>query len=264
MSSAYDSSEQVGIYRAASGLRPAEQTIVRRLHPFLAGSRVLDLGVGGGRTTSALAALAAEYVGLDHAANMVRACQERFGSGHPNARFVQGDASRLRETFPASSFDFVLFSFNGIDHLDHEARVETFRQVHEVLRPGGLFCFSSHNVERSDLNRRWPPLTWTSHPLKLALRCWRFARTVLAWRYQNRRTDFARLRREGRGMLREQIIAPGRGPFASMYYASRQECTRQLGEAGFVDVEVFSDRTGLAAGGQVDGERWLYYLCARP
>jgi SAM-dependent methyltransferase len=263
MTGAYDTAQQVEVYKAASGLEPAEAAILDRLRPLLGGKRVLDLGVGAGRTTPFFLGLVAEYVGLDFAESMVRVCQGRFGPQHPVARFVEGDARLLDAYFSASSFDLVLFSFNGIDHLNHDDRMATLRQVHRVLRPGGWFCFSSHNAERHDLERRRPPVAWTVNPLKLARRVSRRLTASLAWRWQNRRTDFARLRREGRGVLREQLMAPGRGPFATMYYVSRDEARHQLEQTGFGQVEVFHEDSGRPAGANVSRNRWLYYLCVK-
>ena len=39
---------------------------------------ILDLGVGGGRTTPHLSSIAARYVGADYAAEMVARCQDKI------------------------------------------------------------------------------------------------------------------------------------------------------------------------------------------
>jgi SAM-dependent methyltransferase len=103
---------------------------------------ILDLGVGGGRTTPYLAAQASLYVGLDYSAVMVDICRKKF----PSLRFVCDDASNLQR-FTANSFDVVVFSFNGIDYIRTDRdRTRCFREVARVLRAGGCFIFSSHNA----------------------------------------------------------------------------------------------------------------------
>ncbi len=70
-------------YARLAGLLPAEAAILDRFRPYVAGARFLDIGVGGGRTTEALAALAGDYVGVDYSAEMVRRCRAR----HPGRTF---------------------------------------------------------------------------------------------------------------------------------------------------------------------------------
>lgn len=108
----------------------------------VSGKEILDLGVGGGRTTPYLAARASSYVGLDYSAAMVEICRKKF----PSLTFVCEDASNLQR-FKANSFGVVVFSFNGIDYIRTDrARTRCFHEVARVLRPGGYFIFSSHNA----------------------------------------------------------------------------------------------------------------------
>ena len=97
-------------------LTPAEVQIFGHRASYV-GKRVLDLGVGGGRTTRHLAASSGNYVGVDYSAAMVAYCRQRF----PQYRFEHVDARDLAD-FAAGAFDFVLFSFNGIDFVDHADR----------------------------------------------------------------------------------------------------------------------------------------------
>ena len=48
--------------------------------------------------------------------------------------------------FEDSSFDFILFSFNGIDYMNHDERIRTLREIRRILKTGGYFCFSTHNL----------------------------------------------------------------------------------------------------------------------
>lgn len=137
---AFNRSDVVGDYRGVDALTNAEELLFARyLRP---GMDVLDLGVGTGRTTPALRALGGRYVGLDVADEMVRAARE----AHPGAEFRTADATDLSE-FPNASFDAVVFSYNGIDYIHPEsARQHCLTECRRVLRPSGVFIFSSHNA----------------------------------------------------------------------------------------------------------------------
>ena len=115
------------------------------------GSAILDLGVGGGRTTSYLANRASRYVGVDYAAAMVKACQAKF----PDLEFVVADAANL-SIFPDASFDVVVFAFNGIDYvLPEQSRRSCFEHIRRVLKAKGVLIFSSHNARAVLIRPQW-------------------------------------------------------------------------------------------------------------
>ena len=105
------------------------------------GMAILDMGVGGGRTTPYLSQKASRYVGIDYSEEMVRLCRDKF----PRTEFLVADASDL-SAFSDGSFDAIVFSFNGLDYLfPEEQRWKCLRECWRVLRAGGVFVFSSHN-----------------------------------------------------------------------------------------------------------------------
>ncbi len=121
------------------GLLPCEEHVFSRA--VAPGARVLDLGVGAGRTTPYLVARSSSYVGLDHSPGMVAACAARY----PGTDVVEGDASDLSR-FVDASFDAVVFSFNGLDCLHpDDARLRCLAEIRRVLVPGGVAVLSSHN-----------------------------------------------------------------------------------------------------------------------
>ena len=135
----FDQEDIVADYEALTGLTPSEQRLFDRYIP--PGSDVLDLGVGAGRTVDPLRSRARRYVGVDYAPNMIESCRRRF----PGVEFHVADAADLGR-FESSSFDAVVFSFNGIDCLyPDEARRRCIDECHRVLRPGGSFVLSVHN-----------------------------------------------------------------------------------------------------------------------
>ena len=122
------------------GLMGVEDELFRRFVPE--GASVLDIGVGAGRTSEALAARAGRYLGVDISPGMVEEAQRCF----PDLEFQVGDAADLAG-IADGAFDVVVFSYNGLDSLRPvEMRMASLAEIHRVLRPGGTFVFSCHNV----------------------------------------------------------------------------------------------------------------------
>lgn len=118
-----------------------EGRILERLLDSLKSASFLDVGVGGGRTTGSLMPLVREYVGLDYSQKLVDQCRLAF----PTARFVCANACELAKEMMGNKFDFIYFSFNGIDCLNEPQRQVFLQQAHETLNDGGRLMFSSHN-----------------------------------------------------------------------------------------------------------------------
>lgn len=115
------------------------------------GMAILDMGVGGGRTTPYLSQKASRYVGVDYSDEMVRLCRDKF----PHLEFLVADASDLSK-FSNGSFDAIVFSFNGLDYLfPEEQRWQCLRECARVLRAGGVFVFSSHNPRSIFVRPAW-------------------------------------------------------------------------------------------------------------
>jgi ubiquinone/menaquinone biosynthesis C-methylase UbiE len=115
------------------------------------GMAILDMGVGGGRTTPYLFRKASRYVGVDYSDEMVHLCRDKF----PQLEFLVADASDLSK-FSDGSFDAIVFSFNGLDYLfPEEQRWKCLRECERVLRTGGVFVFSSHNPRSVLVRPSW-------------------------------------------------------------------------------------------------------------
>jgi SAM-dependent methyltransferase len=136
-------------YRGSGWSDPGEAAVLAQLQDELPRCRVLDLGVGGGRTTSFLAEAAASYVGVDVTPAMVRDARRRF----PEADLRSGDARDL-SGFGDGAFDLAVFSLNGIDCLAHEERDAFFGECRRLLRPGGALLFSTHNLDGPSYGER--------------------------------------------------------------------------------------------------------------
>jgi SAM-dependent methyltransferase len=147
----YDAVEVASYYASLNYLTPCERLLFDSFIPR--GSAVLDLGVGGGRTTDYLANRVSVYVGVDYAASMVQACQSKF----PRLDFRVADAADL-SGFRDESFDVVVFAFNGIDYVfPIEARRRCLQHIHRVLKRNGCMIFSSHNPRAVLVRPGWNP-----------------------------------------------------------------------------------------------------------
>jgi SAM-dependent methyltransferase len=131
-------------FARASNLYPAEEFIFAEYETAIATARVLDIGVGGGRTTNYLLSRCQSYRAIDYSPAMIDACRRRFPECTPDV-FAIGDARDLSAE-PTEGYDFVLFSYNGLDYIDHEDRLQVLVEVRRVLSPGGLFFFSTHSL----------------------------------------------------------------------------------------------------------------------
>ena len=164
---AWSSRAAVKWFRSLEGWTdPGERAAIEHIRDEVRGRPILDIGVGAGRTVPLLRAISLDYVAVDYTQELVDACRKK----HPDARILLGDARDL-SMFDNESFALVVFSFNGIDAVNEPDRMKILREAHRVLRPGGIFLFSSHN-------RRGPghgePLSFgfyaTRNPVKLAAR----------------------------------------------------------------------------------------------
>ena len=106
--------------------------------------RILDLGTGNGRTL-ALVKLnrpTAEGVALDFSEPMLEQARKRF-QNDKSVKIVKHDFSL---PFPASElgcFDAVVSSL-AIHHLAHDRKKELYREIFDLLNPGGVFCNLEH------------------------------------------------------------------------------------------------------------------------
>ncbi|MFL5846594.1 MAG: class I SAM-dependent methyltransferase [Solirubrobacteraceae bacterium] len=140
---------------------PGEAAALAHLEPVLDGARVLDLGVGKGRTTTLIAPRAASYIGLDISPGMIDGARER----HPGADLRVGDARRL-DGIADASVDVVVFSFNGIDAVSHEDRAKVMAEIARVLVPGGRALISSLNLRGPAFGETPATARSTTHPLR--------------------------------------------------------------------------------------------------
>ncbi len=224
----------------AEGLNAQERAALELVGDVAFNGRILDLGMGAGRTVTPLRSLTEQYVGVDYTAEMVEHCRGRFRG----VRFEHMDARAL-SAFEAESFDLVFFSCNGISMVDHAGRLSILSEALRVLAPGGAFVFSTcnRNSREFEASFQWPPFRWTPNPLKWAPRTARFLGQTLL-RARNRR----RLKRHELHTPEYVMLNDVFHHYSTMiYYIDLPSQVRQLNAAGFARGVIALDLRGRRA-----------------
>ncbi|NEQ51922.1 MAG: class I SAM-dependent methyltransferase [Leptolyngbya sp. SIO3F4] len=253
-SATYAAADIVNYYSQLNRLQPAESAILERLRDQLPNMKMLDMGVGGGRTAQHFAPLVKQYVGVDYSPEMVAACQKRFRKlSHPIS-FEVGDARDLSQ-FEDNSFDFILFSFNGIDYVSHEDRLEILREIKRVGKQGCYFFFSSHNLQALENELTWQKQIGPN-PLKSYEN---LVMLGLFWLF-NRPMTRATLAASKHLIVRDE----SHNFRLDTYYIRAAQQVKQLSK-DFSQVEIYpwqSTEKILDMGAAVmSQDLWLYYLC---
>ena len=136
----YESEDVVKTYARHFYLKKPEETILNNLRSGLPNMRMLDIGIGAGRTTHYFAHLTKEYVGIDYSENMIKMCRGKFPNHPKKISFEVCDARSLK-FFEDRYFDFVLFSLNGLDYSNHEDRLRALREIRRSTKKGGVLLF---------------------------------------------------------------------------------------------------------------------------
>src|SRR5262249_32050312 len=151
-------------------LTPCERLLFENYIPQ--GGEILDLGVGGGRTTKFLSDRASRYLGVDYSQPMIDACRRKF----PKLQFVVADAADL-SCLGDRLFDTLVVAFNGLDYvLPVDRRRGCLQEIQRVLKPGGRLIFSSHNPRAVVLRRRW-----NRERIRQIAQNWSFGSKILRW-----------------------------------------------------------------------------------
>lgn len=141
---------QVGLWRS-------ERILADRHLP--AAARILELGCGAGRI-----ALGLEQAGwrdltpTDVSAAMVDLANGVFAERGSSLRATRADARAL--PFAAAGFDAAIFGFNGLMCIRGRAeRARALREIHRVLRPGGILLLTAHDRECGESRAHWAGAT---------------------------------------------------------------------------------------------------------
>jgi len=236
-------------YLGKADLQAPESVILSRIRSEFMDKRILDIGVGDGRTTSHLLEISRHYIGIDYSPQMIAQCRARY----PSVSFEVCDATDLSR-LGMEAFDLIFFSFNGIDLSNHADRLKTLGEVRRALAKGGAFVFSSHNRDYAGVKSllRIPGAT-----LRTFLKASLFdpaavLRHVLNKRHEEQNEEYAIINDNAN---RYQFL---------IYYISIEKQIEQLKNAGFKTVQaVGRDGRWIGEHEHSDCHRdpWIYYLC---
>ncbi len=112
--------------------------------------KTLDLGCGTGRTTFGLFQEGFEnIIGVDLTPEMIEEARELNKHFETDIDFRTGDAAKLK--FEDSTFDGVIFSFNGLMSVPSQTnRDKAIREIGRLLKPKGVFIFTTHDRNRGE------------------------------------------------------------------------------------------------------------------
>ncbi len=251
---AYNSEAVIRQYRQMHDLQRPERAIIKETEERLRACRLLDIGVGAGRTTPHFGGDAAYYLGIDSAPQMIQACTENDHYQRDTYHFRVMDAVNMLELDEAP-FDYALFSYNGIDMVNNSERRIIFNNLKKMLKHDGCLVFSSHNIlSLNDL--------FCSHRYDTSMSLLRNIYWLLKERYYRRLfeqqyplwppdTDF-------------KLIHDGSINFKTItYYVRPSFQIRQLQEHGFHSIRAFSLSGAEIMLKDLDliTDPWVYFLC---
>jgi ubiquinone/menaquinone biosynthesis C-methylase UbiE len=243
---AYADTATVEWYKDLDFILKPEAVILEKISHQIKGKKLLDIGIGSGRTTGFLIDISQDYTGIDYSPQSIELARAKY----PQLNLLCCDARDLRG-FADTSFDFVLFSFNAIDYMIHEDRLKCLAEIRRVLKPDGLFMFSTHNRDYRYFDRfPWQERRFDLNHLKSCLYTFiHLPKHQRMKKYERRTKSYAMINDNAHGF---SLLA---------YYISVGEQIRQLDEAGFSSVEAY-DMNGNATSGDVNFP-WVYFLARR-
>lgn len=234
-------------YDGLSELLPAEKVLFEKLAPKIKDSKILDIGIGGGRTAKYLLPFSSDYTGLDYVPEFIERVKKKYETGN----FLVADARNLKE-FADETFDFVLFSYNGIDCVWHEDRLVILKEINRVLKAGGTFMFSSHNRDYRHFGKPY----WT---IDLQYNA-RLVKNVLSYLFFLPR----HLRKKRQEVFADEyaIVNDCDHRYSLLfYYIGINAQIKQLGENGFLKTEAYNS-TGQQVTTDIESN-WIHYLAEK-
>lgn len=243
----YASRGVVRWYADLDSLIKPEEALLAKLLPHIKDKKILDVGIGGGRTTKFLLEISKDYTGIDYTPESVEVVRGKYQGANVLCR----DARDLT-LFADGTFDFVLVSFNSLDYVNHEGRIKALTEMRRVLRPGGFFMFSTHNRDYRYFNK----LPWQekarldlTHLKSCLYTLYHLPKHLGMKRREVHARDYA-------------IINDNAHEYSLLtYYIGIRQQVKQLEDVGFVSVEAY-DMEGRPVSSDTDFP-WTYYLARK-
>ncbi|MBZ5508898.1 MAG: class I SAM-dependent methyltransferase [Acidobacteriia bacterium] len=254
----YNNSEVVGHYQRASTLYPVETLLLSRLRDEIKDSPILDVGVGGRRTTPHLLQISRSYVGIDFSVEMITAARQKF----PGVDLRVCDA-RDMSMFQDGQFAAVFFLGGGIDDVSPADRLRILKEICRVLG-GGTFIMPGHNFAVHTLRYLQCGLRLSRHPAVL------FQDNLLrlkAYVSHCGNRLWSTLSGKGYAVYLDYdecfSDAPIPGVVLPTYYMRRQAQVKQLLEFGFSQVQAVDQKGTVLDDDREAKDQFLHYVARK-
>ncbi|NQY68705.1 MAG: class I SAM-dependent methyltransferase [Flavobacteriales bacterium] len=247
----YNQLKVIEEYGKQSYILEPEKVIFSKVTESGLSEKMVDIGIGTGRTVPYIAKYFSKYIGVDYAEEMINFCKKKFVDLE-NCMFQDGDARDMK-FIESDSIDFSFFSFNGIDCVRYEDRAEVFKEIIRIAKPGSYFAFSSHNFYNLPklFSYQIP-----KNPLK-----WR--REYIRYRGVHKHNDYQKLI-NSIGYV--SVIDGDNNNFDFEYvYIKPEFQIENLIEAGFSNIEAFNlkgDKVDVIGDWQQGNDPWIHFLCS--
>jgi ubiquinone/menaquinone biosynthesis C-methylase UbiE len=245
----YESKNVVSSYIKMTLQNPEVMILVKH-RASIVNKHILDIGCGSGRTTAILKNLSSGYIGIDYSLEMVESCRERF----EGVRFIHGDVREMSE-FKNSEFDYVMFSFNGLDSINHADRLQGLREIYRVLKQDGLFVFSAHNRKHRYAISR-PKIQLSTTPCTQVEEFKKFIKSSINHLRNRNHQKF-----EGEYAIINDIAHN----YAMLtYYIEKENQVKQLEDMGFETIEMYDTLGNMLNLDSDDKDSaWIYYVARK-
>jgi ubiquinone/menaquinone biosynthesis C-methylase UbiE len=246
--SMYDDVDVVKSFTSSIYLEKPEIAILYKYEDKIRHGRMLDIGVGTGRTTYYFSKIAGEYTGIDYVEGMIDAAKKSY----PDINLEVCDVRNMAR-YPDSYYDFVLFSYNGLDYINHEDRLKALGEIKRVMKPGGVFLFSTHNLQYVD-----------------KLFSFKISTDPIVTIYNIRKHLLLRLKNNSLKEIKNKnhatIIDEALNFKLQTYYIEPEEQIKQLTEIGFKNIITYSVNDGFEiklSDLKNNTESWIHYLAEK-
>ncbi|VAW92757.1 hypothetical protein MNBD_GAMMA23-339 [hydrothermal vent metagenome] len=232
---------------ADTSLQSPEIAILVKYKDAFYGKKILDIGCGAGRTSFHFRNFTTDYTAVDYSEEMIQLCKKKY----PELPFHTCDARNLSR-FDDDSFDFIIFSYNGIDYITNEDRLTVLNEVKRVLKSNGLFVFSTHNLNFTKIITK-PTFETSLNPLRLLQNTMEFIRQ----KKNNNKLKSEQIKERDYSILNDSGDA-----FSLLtYYITKEKQTIQLNNLGFKTLSIF-DMEGKEVGNNANDSSncWLYFV----
>jgi len=235
-------------------LTPSEIKILERFKEKWHTTNMLDIGVGTGRTSYTFSVLVDQYHGIDYSTSMINRCKQIINE-HNSCRLDVQDATDLSALY-GNDYDFIMFSLNGIDSVEHDKRIQILSEVAKVLNKDGYFFFSTHSLYSFPFEVRLPTINLKN--LAFSSYYWLKAfKQYLRLKWHYRGVDEKSVLEKNN----ETLITGDHDFKMGIYHIKPDQQVKQLQEAGYEVVTAYNQSGDIIDPMTDQSNSYIYYLC---